>query len=534
MKEFLDYSARDMEDLYIIEAAIKEWGNDKLLGHKGQLSKFKQQRRKIEKDELEVEKAEEAAAFADSNIADFTAEILKDDVYHIATTGNFIYYRESSKSWKTVATGPYFDNRAIGKKLRDLYFECIVTAGRAKDDVVYSFDPKLPNSTLNLMDKAKNEWLEPEDGDVNPWISLLIKSVSNGDQAIVDHIEQVVAWKYLHPEDYQLCALVFFGPGGAGKNEFVTKVLGGIFTSPQVLVCTYNDAFGNFSGERLGKTVVMVDEASADKAKTDQLKSIVGNENIFLNAKFGKQGAVANTPMYVIAGNDRTGSLLLDGSAADRRWSIIRQEKDAYDRTKEEFNVATKEEAGEMYKANAHIALDDPKEIAKWLGHIIVKWGNKTTRPDPIHGEVYDQTIVNQQAPHYDFATKVFSHSEFNFISNDTFYAGYKKYLAVNHPSHKPAQIKNVIADIDHWLPKKDFRVSKKLRANIRVIENDKLLMRVGFKSDTNQGSIIGCDVQYYSVDKYENPSFDLTTIEELAEHKTVSVTVLAAKMEKM
>jgi predicted P-loop ATPase len=159
--------------------------------------------------------------------------------------------------------------------------------------------------------------------------------------------------------------LIIYGEGGVGKNTFVKEVLGTIFGPHQVLVADAEKTLGQFNGLIQGKTVVMIDEAIAEKVNVERLRRTVGNRTVDVNPKYGKQGEHDNTALYLAGGNDSSGPILLAGDATDRRWSIIRVEKSIIQRLADDRKCSF-DEALELYKLMEHV-YTDKEEVAKWL-----------------------------------------------------------------------------------------------------------------------------------------------------------------------
>ena len=67
-------------------------------------------------------------------------------------------------------------------------------------ECTYSFRGDLPSDTFNLMDQS--DWVEPEDGPPHIAFHILLTSLCNGDEAAIDHVKRVIAWKRTCPQDF--------------------------------------------------------------------------------------------------------------------------------------------------------------------------------------------------------------------------------------------------------------------------------------------------------------------------------------------
>jgi hypothetical protein len=98
------------------------------------------------------------------------------------------------------------------------------------NDVTYSFRQDLPSDMLNLLDRS--DWLQPDVGAYHWIFDVLVQSLGGNKAENIDHLQCVLAYKYLHPEAYTLPCLMIHGEGGVGKNLLVNHVLGIIFGGP--------------------------------------------------------------------------------------------------------------------------------------------------------------------------------------------------------------------------------------------------------------------------------------------------------------
>lgn len=415
----------------------------------------------IEKELDRVDKADKSEA----RLLRYKGFVRKHEIYYVATEHVFMQYFPDRGDWCQLRPEALYmqysisygdDMEAFQKALADL--------GRKKMTVECSFYPK-PDRVLNLM--RRDHWLKPTSGEPHYAFNLLTRSLGNGKDENTSHIEQVVYWKYTHPEEYRLPCLVIYGEGGAGKNTFVKEVLGTIFGAHQVLVADADKTLGQFNGLIQGKTVVMIDEAVADKINSERLKRMVGNRTIDINPKYGKQGEHDNTPLYFAGGNDTTGAILLAGDATDRRWSILKVDKSIIQRLADDKGIGF-DEALKEYDSIKHI-YTSPTEVAKWLNYIIKKWEHLTSAPVGLHHEDYRQLLDTQKSPFEDILEMVFIEDDsFDYIDGGSLYELYKEFSQVVNPAARGVLGRNkFLGKAEEWVRRKALPIE---RGQVKIV----------------------------------------------------------------
>jgi hypothetical protein len=199
---------------------------------------------------------------------------------------------------------------------------------------------------------------------------------------------------------------------------------------------------GQFNGLIQGKTVVMIDEAIAEKINVERLKRTVGNRTVDVNPKYGKQGEHDNTAMYLAGGNDNSGPILLAGDATDRRWSIIKVEKSIIQRLADDRKCSF-DEALEFYKLMEHV-YTDKDEVAKWLNYLIEKWQHLEMPPSGLHKEAYQELRSVQKTAFEELMELVFVYDkEFQHISGPDLFDLYKAFSAETNPAARGVMQRN-------------------------------------------------------------------------------------------
>lgn len=293
-------------------------------------------------------------------------------------------------------------------------------------NITYSWND-VPEHTLNLM--SREGWIQPcDDPDVQvpQVIDVLLQSVSSGKQENRNFIEQCIARKYLHPEDYNIPCIVLFGEGGSGKNQLVEWLLARVFGDEQIVV-TKTDAIAKFNSSIEGKTVVAFDESFQTNDSTEGLKTLINNKNVQVEEKMRNIRTSANTAMYFILSNSLSNAIRLAGDNSDRRWGVCRIDKPA-DGSGTLFSWCEKltgcEDGEEWYCENRDAVTDE--QIGAWLSSIIKKWEGKPVRA--LHGTDFHNLLKSQQRVDFMFVQGVFNQG-IEHVTLDTLFKGYCQYI---------------------------------------------------------------------------------------------------------
>jgi len=226
---------------------------------------------------------------------------------------------------------------------------------------------QLPDYTLNRF--RRDHWVTPKAGKYHEVFDILIRSLGDNKTENMKHIIQVIAWKYLYPEAYDLPCIVIYGEGGAGKNTFVERVLGTMFGKNQVIAIR-QEQMRNFNGLIEGKIAVLLDEASSDKANMDQLKHMIGQESLVIDRKYGKNYQSDNLALYFTGGNGALGAVYLGRDQSDRRFSILQVDRSIIDHVMEVKDFSKRQDAVDWWTEHKHL-LENRDQVAMWLHSIL-------------------------------------------------------------------------------------------------------------------------------------------------------------------
>ena len=417
---------------------------------------------KAERERKAVERAETAQKAKDllmvsQQLADEEADAIDEynqkcvndiienyDYYYIASQNTYVLFLDGE--W-TYLTATAMSKRHPILNLHPaslLYDNAMVESERVKLKSTYTFK-SVNDNTLNLM--RKDNWLQPVEGDVHPYFNVLLQSLSSGKQENYDHLEHVIAWKYMRPEDFQLPCVVIYGDGAVGKGILLEHVFGGIFTQQQCVATKQNDILGNFNSTIIGKTVVMVDEISANKNDMSAFKTLVGNATVNVNEKGLKQYKADQTALFFAGSNDVLSAISLAGDGSDRRWSIMRVVAGwtlRYWLDKYDYKDAEPQDLCDV------VANED--NLAKWLHHICKKWKD-AGRPKPLHGEDYATLIDDQKSELEELCERVFLDEDFIAIKEGDLWDLYK--LKMGEESNwKGRNKKQTMIQVRNWVDK--------------------------------------------------------------------------------
>lgn len=260
--------------------------------------------------------------------------------------------------------------------------------GRYFQKATYTF-LEADEGVLNRMRTA--HWIKPVAGEVHPMYDVLMLALGGGTQEGKDHLERLLVWKYMHPDDFLIPCVNWYDEGGVGKNLFVDGILGALFGHDQVVSAGLDNITGAFNSLVKGRTVVMLNEASRRKVDMEKFKMLVGQPDLYINEKKIAQYRVQNTPWYLIASNDPM-SIPVEGKRSDRRWSIIRLTSSIENYVAAELKCSI-EQARKLWVSELADDLKKRHNIAVWLDTLIRRWGNQQA-PEALHGEDYDRMVA--------------------------------------------------------------------------------------------------------------------------------------------
>jgi Family of unknown function (DUF5906) len=392
----------------------------------------------------------------------------QNPMVYVSGSGKY-WVKTSINGWKpqsasaTYLMDPMFvgDSRTASKYRQALQM-VLQDNGLIYRECTYSFRGDLPSDTFNLLDQS--DWVEPEDGPPHIAFHILLMSLCNEDEAAVDHVKRVIAWKRTCPQDsYALPCIVLFGEGGTGKNTLMDRVLYTMFAR-QTVSADAKRVLGKFNKIIQGKTAVMINEARAEDVDPNALKGLLQQERVPVEPKGVDPFDADNTPLYFIASNRRDGGVYLDRSDADRRISLIGVPKGRSPRLTLPYRIgqALGLSEADAVKWMTHVglpALSDRHEVAKWLGHLLVTC-DLSEQPRAHHEGSYVEVFDRQKPLFERFCEAVFldkadadgTSVPFTYINETTAYRGYVTLCKVLNTGYGMMADQRFRSDIKDWM----------------------------------------------------------------------------------
>lgn len=259
------------------------------------------------------------------------------------------------------------------------------------------------DKVYNKASIIRNFWVEPDlknKEDYNKDFDILLHCVGGGKEQNIHHLEIWPVYKYLFPErvantpNLDIC-----GPTGAnGKGRYL-ELNKTIFTYGCVSPGTAKELSDGFNASWEMSTLIYFDEPTEKELAHNKVKNATGGEEQRIEKK-GIDAYTADRNYSIMAlSNNEHGVFRLEGSGMagqDRRFSVISTDIVMIDeimrREKCSFDEAT-------VRVNQIAQLvKDRKEVAKWMGHIMVKHdiAGMMILP-PLHGEDYTQRFEDQK-----------------------------------------------------------------------------------------------------------------------------------------
>lgn len=453
-----------------------------------------------------LEDAQHEAMLADA-IEKYEEIVVNKDIYFIADTHEYHEYH-SDGVWKAYPERSIYKMYQCYKGYQQEAFNTALTnMGRVKSEAVWSFRQH-PQRVLNKLNNAG--WLKPlDDGVAYPKVIAYMLLAMSGDRIeVIDHIEQVFYWKMTHPEDYKIPCLSIHGVGGLSKNTFVDMVLKPIFGEDQVTTVSM-ETIEKYTTRIVGKAVVFIDENDISKNAAGRVKSLVGNRKMDLDGKWVTQKEVDSTAMFMTGGNDNLGSFLLDGTDADRRWSIIKSSTSYKD-------IVCKYEGFEMDSPELIEFLDDGlsvladhDNIARWVAYLLERWKDLKYCPRGLHQEDYKKLIELQEQSDQAVFRIIFGHKNFTWIRNTTLWQCYELYHKASGGRDKLGK-NQFLAGAEAWLDShgKDINV---VRGKWQVVDNGKktrphMFAVSGVFNIEGFDNTINADEKYIEINDYGKP----------------------------
>jgi hypothetical protein len=300
-------------------------------------------------------------------------------------------------------------SKLIGKFLTDANYRIIkwfmTNEGKTHFQATASFLYSKWNSdkVYNKANVIQHFWVKPDIVNYESYhkdFDLLMYCVGGGKQENIDHLEQWAVYKSWFPErvantpNLDIC-----GPLGAnGKGRYL-ELCKTIFTYGCVSPGTAKELNDGFNASWEMSTLVYFDEPTEKELPSAKVKNATGGEEQRIEKK-GVDAYTADRNYSILAlSNNELGVFHLNGggmAGQDRRFSVISTDVVMIDEIMKRENC-TFEEATIRVNNIAQL-VKDRNEVAKWMGHVMVKHSVPAMKIlAPLHGQDYQKRFEDQK-----------------------------------------------------------------------------------------------------------------------------------------
>jgi phage/plasmid-associated DNA primase len=320
-----------------------------------------------------------------------------------------------------------------------------------------------------------------------------MESVSGGNADNALHLKQVIGWKYLHPETWQLPAIAFYGCGGAGKNLLFEVIAAEIFGSSNACRRSFKQV-EKFSESIVGKTIVFFDERPG-RDDESTMKYFIGQPTLSIEPKGSAVYDVENTALYVIATNGDQGPVRIEKNGTERRWSIIKTRDRLVD-VIAKGEGCTEDEANVMIKMADQHVYRNKDEVAYFLHTCIEEAKKLESAPLALHSDDFDELIEIQRDVVDELVEEVFvDYAAFDYISLTTLYNMYLTKTRENNPSANPMSIQTFNAKINNYLDNNKTKIGavvKRIKNRASIKSGSKFLNKTWVYYSTKNSQELG------------------------------------------
>lgn len=278
------------------------------------------------------------------------------------------------------------------------------TLGKDYLDQTSSFNQEKWNDELvyNQSKIIMKYWIQPDfinAENYNKDFDILMHCVGGGKAENIKHLEIWPAYKWMYPERLANTPNLDCGgqPGGNGKGRYV-KMHETIFTPVCVIEGAAKEIVAGFNANWTNAVVIHYDEPEENELPNSKIKNSTGGESQRIERKGIDAYMADRNYNFIFTSNNENGVVILVGvsSGEDRRYSVVSTNivMVQYIMEKEKVDLETAK------KRTNQIAqmVKDPKEVAKWLAHCIVKHDVANIEVlQPLHGIDYKNRFQDQK-----------------------------------------------------------------------------------------------------------------------------------------
>ena len=277
--------------------------------------------------------------------------------------------------------------------------------GKSYETTTTSFNKEKWDSSrvYNYAEVIMRFWIQPDVvkyEEYNKDFDILMHCVGGGKKENIEHLEQWLGFKYCHPEAVANTPNLDIGgnPGGNGKGLYATLAKT-IFTQTCVVTAAAKEISAGFNANWANAVIIHYDEPEEDELPNSKIKNATGSDQQRIEKK-GIDAYMADRNYSILfTSNNENGVARLTGTRTgeDRRYSVLITNIVLTDYLMETENLSF-EDAKERTNQIAQLVKDD-KEVAKWLGHVMMKHNcySMTVLP-PLHGIDYANRFEDQKS----------------------------------------------------------------------------------------------------------------------------------------
>lgn len=276
--------------------------------------------------------------------------------------------------------------------------------GKSYETTTTSFNKEKwdSNRVYNYAEVIMRFWIKPDvinHESYNKDFDILMHCVGGGKKENIDHLEQWLGFKYCHPEAVANTPNLDIGgnPGGNGKGLYATLAKT-IFTQTCVVTAAAKEISAGFNANWANAVIIHYDEPEENELPNSKIKNATGSDQQRIEKK-GIDAYMADRNYSILfTSNNENGVARLTGTRTgeDRRYSVLITNIVLTDYLMETEGL-TFDDAKERTNQIAQLVKDD-KEVAKWLGHVMMKHNcySMIVIP-PLHGIDYANRFEDQK-----------------------------------------------------------------------------------------------------------------------------------------
>jgi hypothetical protein len=371
------------------------------------------------------DEAKAAAAEAQASMAAF---VCRYDVYYVSTS-DLWFYKEHGE-WHSVKPRAFSEKFRVwlpDGDAREVFYNVLDLQERKMNVAHYAWEER--DGYLNLLSMDQFCEAVPANG-YHAAFDLLFHSLGGGKKENIEHLERVLLSKWQHPENHLLPCLVLADGGGTGKSLLLSGVAPVTFGKKNVADnLSIEMAFGKFNRSIAGKAIAFVNEAPEDREDDKGILRTIHSPTINIEAKGRDPIQAANTALYVISSNPKSGyAVRLAHSDVDRRFSIIFGGKPLRWHVAEFYGLShdNEDEAGhnKVVDELQHV-LSDPKEVGRWLYCKELQYGDVAS-VRALHGTDYKKQSADTEDMHTRVFDAIFQAEGFSYVRSELLFKFYQ------------------------------------------------------------------------------------------------------------